>query len=390
MNAPASLHHARVQAVFAGRWPDRVPICEQAFASSAASALLGREILTGGPELHYREALAGARGETAYQEFIEQVYEDSWTLTRHLDLDIWFWPWLSGRRPTRQIDERTFLYGDEAAGDWSIWQYGPESGTFGEVKSAQPPPSFEDVEALMRRALAKRPASFRGAVGPMLERALAEHGDEFPIAGNSFMVVPMQPGWLEATVLAPDLLADYLDLAVEEQLASLDAQQRAGIYFINGGGDFAFKSGPIYSPDFFDRVMAPRWQRLFDRCRELGVHYVMRSDGNLWPVAESLFGRARPQAYYEVDGDAGMRFADLRRAFPELVLVGNVSCALLHEGTPEQVRAAARECIAAAGPRVILASANAILHGTPPENVRALYESAKTYPVPAEKGVPSP
>ena len=42
--------------------------------------------------------------------------------------------------------------------------------------------------------------------------------------------------------------------------------------------------------------------------------YVMRSDGNLWPVARSLFGVARPQAYYECDYDAGMRFAELRAA----------------------------------------------------------------------------
>jgi uroporphyrinogen-III decarboxylase len=210
---------------------------------------------------------------------------------------------------------------------------------------------------------------------------MREHGDEYVIAGSSGMSVPMQEGWLEATALVPELVADYLDLQVERNLADIEAQHKAGIFIYNGGGDFAFKSGPIYSPKFFEKVMAPRWKRMFDRCRELGGYYVMRSDGDLWPVADKLFGWARPHAYYECDYDAGMRFADLRRAFPELVLMGNVSCALLLEGTPEQIRERTRECIEAAAPRVVAASANSILHGTPPENVYALYETARNYPV---------
>ena len=100
-------------------------------------------------------------------------------------------------------------------------------------------------------------------------------------------------------------------------------------------------------------------------------------------MAEDLFGWAKPHAFYECDYDAGMHFDKLRDAYPELVLMGNVSCDLLQRGTPDAVAARARACIEAAAPRVILASANSILHSTPSENVHALYEAAKSHPIPA-------
>jgi len=49
-------------------------------------------------------------------------------------------------------------------------------------------------------------------------------------------------------------------------------------------------------------------------------------------------------------------------------------------GKPEEIQQRTIECIEAAAPRVIAASSNSILHGTPPANVLALYETAKTYP----------
>ena len=82
---------------------------------------------------------------------------------------------------------------------------------------------------------------------------------------------------------------------------------------------------------------------------------------------------------YEVDYDAGMHFDKLRRRFPEMVLIGNVSCDLLCRGTFDQVVHRTRECIDAAGPRVIAASSNSILHGTPVDNVYALFDTAKSY-----------
>lgn len=380
-SSKTSPHHRRIRAVFSGEWPDRIPVCEQAFASSVASEILGRKVHTGSTELHYEETCSWLRGEAAHDEFVEQLYQDTVALHRALDLDILFLPWRMPQRPTRQVDGFSILYGDPAGDDWSIWRLDPGSKTYGMAEAAHPPPTFETVVANMQVALAAGKLPQQPQPDPLLLRAVREYGGEFVVAGGCGMAVPMQPGWLEATALEPGLVGEYLDLTVEWNLALLEALHKAGIWLVNGGGDFAFNTGPIYSPRFFEKVMAPRWKRQFDRCRELGMAYIMRSDGNLWPVAEALFGRARPHAYYECDYDAGMRFAGIRKAFPELVLIGNVSCDLLCTGSPEEIRRRTLECIEAAAPRVIAASANSILHGTPVENVMALYNAAKNWRV---------
>jgi len=376
-----SARHERIRAAFSGRWPDRIPVLEQSFASSVASEVLGREVTTGSTDVHYAEAEAWLKGDSAHEEFVDKLYEDCVALHRAMDFDILCLPWRMGGRPTRRLEKHTILYGDLDGDYWKVYRFDPSSRTYALAESSEHG-SFEEAVQTMRTALEHAPSvTPRPQLNALLTRALAEHGDEFVVAGNSFLAVPMLSGWLEATILEPGLLADYLDLKVEEELTRLEAQKEAGIYLIKGGGDFAFNTGPVYSPEFFEEVMAPRWKRLFDRCRELDLVYVMRSDGNLWPVADSLFGEARPHGYYECDYDAGMHFGELRSRFPELVLMGNVSCRLLIEGTPDEVRRQTLECIEAAAPRVVAASANSVMHGTPVENVLALYETAKSYDV---------
>jgi hypothetical protein len=374
----------RIDAVFAGHWPDRMPVCEQVFASSVASEIFGRPMLTGSSELYYQEGLAWLEGEKAHEEFAEKLFEDVIAVHDLFAFDVLLMPGTSSTRPAKRIDQYSLLYGDPD-GEWSIGRLDPASRTFGIVERSATP-TVETVLAGIRSELDSVDREDPPAVSPMLERAQREHGGEFVVGSSSVIVVPMNAPWLEATAVDPGLIAEWLDLRVDRLLAQIEALRQIGIRYINGGGDFAFNSGPVYSPAFFESVMAPRWKRIFDQCREMDVIYVMRSDGNLWPVADSLFGRCRPHAYYEVDEDAGMHFADLRRAFPDLVLIGNVSCDLLRTGTPARVHEKATECLEAAAPRFIGGSANAVLHGTPPENAFALYDAVKQWVPPHQPG----
>lgn len=375
-----SEHHTRVADVFAGRWPDRTPLCEQVIPSSVATEILGRQAFTGSSALRYQEALAWLRSDAAHAEFVEQVFADAVAVHRALDLDILFLPGVGMPKPAKQISEYRLLFGDADSDNWTLWTFDPDSHQFGVLKSGTPPPDVEQVVAQMRATVAGYdPTSQTARLTPFQERAVAECGDEFVIGGSSFMSVPMKPGWLEASLLEPQLVAEHLDVVVARNLASMALQRQNGIWLFNGGGDFAYNRGPVYSPAFFEEIMAPRWKRLFDWCRENDAKYVFRSDGNLWPVAESLFGWANPHAYYEIDCDAGMHLDKLRERFPELVLMGSISCDLLQRGTAEQVREQTLRCLAAAAPRSIIASANSILHGTPLENLAAMYDTAKGF-----------
>jgi hypothetical protein len=306
-----------------------------------------------------------------------KLLEDTVSLHRYLDLDILFLPWRKAEKPCKKIGEYKILYGDPEK-NWELFAFDPQSRTFNLAESSNPMSSFETVVRHIRSMISGK-KSEAPVLSPMLLEAVERYGDEFVVAGGSGFGIPIKSGWLEATVLDPMLIGDYLDWMLEDVFGELEAQSELGMKLINGGGDFAYNSGPVYSPVFFERVMAPRWKRIFDFCREKELWYIMRSDGNLWPVADSLFGCAKPHAYYECDYDAGMFFCDLRARYPELVLMGNISIDMLYRGTRDDVASAVKNCIEAAFPRVVIASANAILHGTPPENVFALFDTAKEY-----------
>jgi uroporphyrinogen-III decarboxylase len=195
-------------------------------------------------------------------------------------------------------------------------------------------------------------------------------GDEFEVPGGAMLSVPMNEEWLTACAMAPDLIAEYLDAQVEMGRLQMEVQASVGIRVSWGGGDLADKNGPIYGPRFFREIVMPRYQRLGEHAHKVGMKYLFRSDGYLIPILDDLFDGTTMDGFGEIDYDAGVRIPDLLARYPSLTCWGNVSCALLRNGTPQQIRAATEEIVAAgqAHGRLILGSSNTVLPGTPPEN----------------------
>jgi len=370
----------RVRAVFDGTIPDKTPVCEQAFASSVASEILGYDAYTGSTDIHYFEALSWLRGDTAHDEFVEKLYHDVVALHRKLKLDIFFLPWRMPQRPTKQLDDHRILYGDPDGDNWRVYAYDPHSRTFGLESAAQTNDCPDKVLADIKHTV----DNFNGfqhdiQLNPLLLRAVKELGDEFVISGDAFCALPLDAGWLEASVLDPQLLAEWFAIVGQDQARFIRAQANAGIWLINGGGDLAFNSGLAYSPTFFRNAVYPAYHAQFTTCDEVGAKYIFRSDGNIWSITDLLFSNEETPhsaaAFYEIDYHAGMTFNTLRARYPNLVLMGNVPCDLLHSGTPAQVRESALRCLEFGGSRTILASSNSILHGTPSDNVYAMLEA---------------
>ena len=122
---------------FRGEATERPPAWEQAFASNVAAQILGRPAYTGAVILHYQEAVASINGDNAYDEFLQALDDDQFALARQLSWSGICYPWLRGR-PTEQLGEYTFRYGDEDR-DWVIYRYDPEAYTYGPVEYAKPP-----------------------------------------------------------------------------------------------------------------------------------------------------------------------------------------------------------------------------------------------------------
>ncbi|MCL2646276.1 MAG: hypothetical protein FWD61_04620 [Phycisphaerales bacterium] len=375
--------HERCRAALAGRPVDRTPTYLPAISCAVASKLLGRKAYGGTGSLHYAEVLAWARGEQAHQEFEEQLFQDMRDVQRALDIDVMRMPWRINRRPTKQLDENTFLFGNPE-GVHSVWAYHPPSGDFGVVREVT---AYDSPEQWLQETLASEEAAAVNAETSQ-QKARAGHLAFAKRFGEEFFTISMQ-GMITAGIDETSLIA----LALEPELCARRMMAQAqwaitwGRWLLGtglptvmlGGGDMATNKGPIYSPESFRQVLLPAYRKTAEELNPLGVHCAFRSDGNLGigpgTIGEMLFAEAKVPGYAEVDRDAGMTIERLRKAYPELVIWGHVSSAFLASATPQQVKDECHRILDANGPsRYFHSCSNAILQGTPVENVVAMYE----------------
>jgi len=317
----------RVLATFEGELTDKVPVHHVGFSSKAAQMILGREAYVGFGIQRWREARALWEGEEAHRRFLERSLRDAYELAEATDQDILrLQYWRLKERPTRKVDDYTFFYGDPE-GAWRLMKFHPSFELYGVVdQHPKERTTFESIKETvfeMEEMLDEAPST------PDIseERNLIEtFGDRYAVrVHGGFLQVPLKSTWLAAVVAKPNLIARYLDVQTELALRRIRALADAGAKFIFGGGDMAGNDGPFYSPRAFRELMVPRLRIIAEECHKYGMYYLFASDGNLWPIADDLFGRTGVDGYYEIDRRAGMDLAKLRRRFPELVLVGNIS-----------------------------------------------------------------
>jgi uroporphyrinogen decarboxylase len=142
----------------------------------------------------------------------------------------------------------------------------------------------------------------------------------------------------------------------------------------------ADKNGPLYSPRMFRELLLPRLRKLADRCNELNLHYVWRTDGNLWPVCDMIFEEAGVPGFGEVDRDASMELGKIRKRYPDVVVWANASGGFMRRrGREEVYDHCVRILEESEGRRYFHGVSNTILPGTPPENVWAMMEARNDF-----------
>ncbi len=372
-----------VAAAFQHRTPERIPVHHIGFSSAAASVLLGREAYVGGGIQQWREACALWNGPDAHAEFIERSFRDAVAVARAAGNDLirpsyWRYP----LKPTRRMDEWTFLYEYGPEENWRILRYDPDSEQ-ADIEPATPLPElrFEDLESEVERAEKSVEAYTPAEQNFAFEfRAARELGHEFGIRVPGIgLGLPTRNAacWLEALALRPDLVGRYLDVQVERARRNAAFLAAHGFRYLFGGGDFASQTGPIYSPAAFREIVLPRLRQISEACHARGAYHLFASDGNLWPVADALFGESGIDGYYEIDRRAGMDLERLRERFPDLVLIGNISSHTVHLGTRDEIISEVESVMAQARRirGVIVGISNYIVPGTPPENVRAVIDT---------------
>ncbi len=185
-------------------------------------------------------------------------------------------------------------------------------------------------------------------------------------------------GFLEATAAAPAAARAALEVFTDTAIAFLRAQlarlrEPLGILLLD---DVA----GLLSPRGFDALAAPCLQRVFDAFP--GLVRVYHNDTPC-PHLVSRIGQLHCEVWnlsHELD------LGEVRAAVgPRLALMGNVApLDLLVRGTPDQVAAAASECIAkvAAEGAFILSAGGGLSPGTTAQHIDALLRAAASTPAP--------
>ncbi|MEA3477983.1 MAG: uroporphyrinogen decarboxylase family protein [Bacteroidota bacterium] len=362
---------------------DRVPVYEQAITSDVVSEIMGRQVYAQGTSLHYEEAKAWMNGKDAHKEFEEKVWEDTIAINKYFGFDAIDLPWRLEEKPTGQLDEYTFLYGDRNKKWWNIYRFDPASLCYGIIDSweshIEPQDLVEAVEEL-EKEFSNRPDLTKKKFSEK-KRLLEMFGEELAVLTNPGIAIPYVPVWFEATILYPEVVGRYIDIQVAGILAEISIFAKMGIKVIWAGGDMAGKNGPFYSPKTFRDLVLPGLKKITSLCEKLGVYFLFRSDGNLWPVAKELFVESGIHGYGEIEGDAGMDLVRLKKEYGHLTFWGNVSCDILRRGTKAEVINETKRCIDAAskGGGYIFGTGNSVLSGTPQGNVITMYETAREY-----------
>jgi hypothetical protein len=170
----------------------------------------------------------------------------------------------------------------------------------------------------------------------------------------------------------PDLIGAYLDLCAQRAVRRIEAitigDMLPGVFY---GVDLAYQSGPMFSPKFLRTQVFPRMELVMDAYHQKGIRVLYHSDGNLWTILDDLVALG-------IDGLNPI--AELRKRYPQLVLVGGIDCSqLLHFASPEQVAKTVREAIQTAGPRYLVGSSTELHSSIPIDNIKALVDVARDY-----------
>jgi len=374
----------RVARAFRHQEPDRVPIFEQTVCTRIASEIMGRRMRTGGGRIRWEETSARWESEQAWQDYVGRLIEDVGDLNRELGFDIVSVPWRHQARPSAKLDDFTFRYDSPETGTWSIYHYDQVSDVFDEVDSSVDQEGIPAIERLVGSGEAEygpQPPD-PSAYDPLLAIARRAGGDRYLVAGEGMLMIPPNSAWLEACASRPDLIERYLDPAVAWARAAIPVLADLGVGCLWAGGDLASSAGPIYSPAMFRRFILPRLQQIVKMAHVAGLIYLFRTDGNVWPITQDLFVNSGVDGYGEIDIDAGMNPAEIKRKLPHLTMWGGISCGkLLSFGTPAQVREAVKrvleECMPGGG--FILGSSNSIHHGVRTRNYLAMLEAAREF-----------
>lgn len=398
----------RINTAFAHQEPDRVPLFEAAFSSKLASQIMGRQVyLPSNGGASFRHFLQeGMNGSAVLSEAAIKSARDAIALYSHLGID------MIRVRITDFLSPVDFGYGNYGAnfpfdveikeiqenhwrisgpeGFWSEHIYEPETDAMMCIDHTILQGGMDEFRRWVS-ILENQPTNLperaepgmdgvRAAVAAAREKGIFVLGwGDVAYPGSS----PYLTLFLTSMSGEPELIHRYMEVTTEGGLTFVKAQLEAGVDGIIGGNDWCFKSGPMFSPDYFRRFFVPYLKKIVDLCHEYGVPYIKHLDGNTTKLLPALVNAVGIDGHHPIEPDAGMDIAVLKQMYgSKITLLGNLDCGdLLVNGTPQEVEVQTRNILRTVSPGGghIFSSSNSIHDGVRLENLYKMLETVNTY-----------
>ena len=140
--------------------------------------------------------------------------------------------------------------------------------------------------------------------------------------------------------------------------------------------DYCFNQGPFMSPKMFGEYVTPYLAENIARLKEMGAWVIKHTDGDIMPIIDQII-ECEPHGLHSLDPMAGIDIAEVKEMYGDKVcLIGNVNCALLQTGTPEEIDASAEYCLEHGKPEggYIFSTSNVAFKGMPLENYLRIHD----------------
>jgi len=155
----------------------------------------------------------------------------------------------------------------------------------------------------------------------------------------------------------------------------LKMQADAGADFFLLCYDFGFNEGPFISPGHFREFVTPYLAELVAAAHDLGKKAILHSDGDLREILDQIYSTGI-DGYQSIDPQGHMDIKEVRRQYPDLILMGNVACNMLQDADEEKIRESVQYCMehGGLGKPYIFSTSNCIFPGMPPESYRIMLD----------------
>lgn len=171
----------------------------------------------------------------------------------------------------------------------------------------------------------------------------------------------------------PQFVRDLFEFVVEMELQFARAQIQAGVDLM-GVGDAA---ASLVGPKFYEEFVFPYEKKLVDGLHSLGVKVRLHICGNTRKILGGM-GRLGCEIV-DLDFLSPMR-EGRQQMGPNQVLLGNINpVKILRDGKPDDVYAALEQCYQEAGKRYIVGAGCEVPRSTPPENMFAMRDFARSH-----------